>query len=76
MSNTEIKHPLTPDDQERYDSSITKGLEVIASGATKQSTAEMLRDSFSCCGPIGFVAYEAKISATGYMQGPVFRSPI
>lgn len=48
MSNTETKLPITPNDQERYDNSITKGLEVIASGGSKADAAraiyEMIHD--------------------------------
>ena len=48
MSNTETKQPITPNDQERYNNSIAKGLEVIASGGSKADAAraiyEMIHD--------------------------------
>ena len=48
MSNTETKQPVHPNDQERYNNSITKGLEVISSGGSKADAArgiyEMIKD--------------------------------
>lgn len=48
MSNIESKQPITPKDDGRYKSAVTKGLEVISSGGSKADAAraiyEMIKD--------------------------------